>query len=62
VLLGGRVVQSGGPELADRLEVTGYEGIAAEFGVEELTVPEPAGRDLFSDPTIGSNPFADPLA
>jgi len=30
VLLDGRVVRSGGPELADRLEETGYEGIAAE--------------------------------
>ena len=30
VMLDGRVVLSGGPELADRLERTGYEGIAAE--------------------------------
>jgi Fe-S cluster assembly ATP-binding protein len=30
VMLEGRVVLSGGPELADRLEETGYEGIAAE--------------------------------
>ena len=30
VMLEGRVVLSGGPELADRLEQTGYEGIAAE--------------------------------
>jgi Fe-S cluster assembly ATP-binding protein len=30
VMLDGRIVLSGGPELADRLEETGYEGIAAE--------------------------------
>jgi Fe-S cluster assembly ATP-binding protein len=30
VLLDGRIALSGGPELADRLEETGYEGIAAE--------------------------------
>jgi Fe-S cluster assembly ATP-binding protein len=30
VMLDGRIVLSGGPELANRLEETGYEGIAAE--------------------------------
>jgi Fe-S cluster assembly ATP-binding protein len=63
VLLGGRVVVSGGPELADRLEVTGYEGIAAELGVDEITVEPPAAdADPFTDPTVASNPFADPFA
>jgi Fe-S cluster assembly ATP-binding protein len=63
VLLGGRVVLSGGPELADRLEATGYEGIADELGIDELTVEVPESEpDPFGDPTIGSNPFADPLA
>ncbi|MDZ4827260.1 MAG: Fe-S cluster assembly ATPase SufC [Actinomycetota bacterium] len=62
VLLAGRVVLSGGPELADRLEETGYEGIAAEVGVDELTVEMPKEHDPFGDPTIGSSPFADPLA
>jgi Fe-S cluster assembly ATP-binding protein len=64
VLLAGRVVLSGGPELADRLEATGYEGIAAEVGVDELTVEMPTEADPFSDPTKDSptNPFADPLA
>jgi len=63
VFLAGRIVKSGGPELADELERTGYEGIAAELGIDELTVrrPDPA-PDPFGDPTIGSNPFADPLA
>ena len=34
VLMAGRIVASGGPELADKLEETGYEGLAAELGVE----------------------------
>ncbi len=62
VMLAGRVVMSGGPELADRLEETGYEGIAAEVGVDALTVEMPNAADPFSDPTVGNNPFADPLA
>ena len=63
-MLAGRIVLSGGPELADRLEATGYEGIAAEVGVDELTISMPGKVDPFSDPTINSptNPFADPLA
>ena len=62
VFLAGRIVKSGGPELADELERTGYEGIAAELGIDELTVGRPAASDPFGDPTIGSSPFADPLA
>ncbi len=62
VMLAGRVVMSGGPELADRLEETGYEGIAAEVGVDALTVEMPDAADPFSDPTAANNPFADPLA
>ena len=53
---------SGGPELADQLEATGYEGIAAEVGVDELTVEMPTEADPFADPTAATNPFADPLA
>jgi Fe-S cluster assembly ATP-binding protein len=62
VFLGGRIVRSGGPELADELERTGYEGIAAELGIDEITVGSPEIADPFSDPTVGTNPFADPLA
>jgi Fe-S cluster assembly ATP-binding protein len=62
VFLAGRIVKSGGPELADELERTGYEGIAAELGIDELTVGRPAEADPFGDPTIASNPFADPFA
>jgi Fe-S cluster assembly ATP-binding protein len=50
VLMGGRVVRSAGPELADELEETGYEGLAAALGVDELTVEKPAERDPFGDP------------
>jgi Fe-S cluster assembly ATP-binding protein len=57
VILAGRIVQSGGPELADALEQTGYEGIAEQLGIDELTVEQPKAADPFADPTIDSNPF-----
>ncbi len=38
VFMGGRVVTSGGPELADELESGGYDGLAARLGIE---VPSP---------------------
>ena len=50
VLLAGRVVTSGGPELADRLEETGYDHLAAELGIEELQVVPPVAEDPFADP------------
>lgn len=50
VLMGGRVVASGGPELADQLESTGYEGLATKLGVEELTVRRPEAPDPFAEP------------
>jgi Fe-S cluster assembly ATP-binding protein len=50
ILMGGRVVRSGGPELAQQLEQTGYEGIAAELGIDELTVAKPEEADPFADP------------
>jgi Fe-S cluster assembly ATP-binding protein len=63
VFLGGRIAKSGGPELADELERTGYEGLAAALGIEEIAVEVPrTEEDPFADPTIGNNPFADPLA
>lgn len=51
VLMGGRIVASGGPELADTLESGGYEGLARELGVETLAVPPTDEPD---------DPFADP--
>jgi Fe-S cluster assembly ATP-binding protein len=35
VMMRGRIVQSGGPELAHQLEDKGYEGIRRELGLEE---------------------------
>jgi len=61
VLLGGRVAASGGPELAGRLEALGYDGLAAELGVD-LVVDAPVQADPFADPTIDTNPFGDSLA
>jgi Fe-S cluster assembly ATP-binding protein len=49
VLMGGRIVQTGGPELAQQLEETGYEGLAAALGVDAtVEVAEP--EDPFADP------------
>jgi Fe-S cluster assembly ATP-binding protein len=50
VLMGGRVVASGGPELADHLEASGYEGLAQDLGVEEIAVEMPEERDPFAEP------------
>lgn len=50
VLMGGAVVASGGPELADRLEEIGYEGLAAEFGVESLAIEAESEDDPFAEP------------
>ena len=54
VLSSGRIVASGGPELADELEITGYAGWAEEEAVA-VEVEGLAGG-AFADP------FADPLA
>jgi Fe-S cluster assembly ATP-binding protein len=35
VMMAGRIVKEGGPELARELEEKGYEGIRAELGLEE---------------------------
>jgi Fe-S cluster assembly ATP-binding protein len=35
VMLGGRIVKSGGEELATELEEKGYEGIRRELGIEQ---------------------------
>jgi len=52
VFMGGRIVTSGGPELADELEAAGYDGLAARLGIEtvEVTVPAVAEDDPFADP------------
>jgi Fe-S cluster assembly ATP-binding protein len=51
VFMAGRIVTSGGPELADELEVSGYDGLAARLGVEEPTLPAaPVEADPFATP------------
>jgi Fe-S cluster assembly ATP-binding protein len=45
--MGGRIVKSGGPELAHELEEKGYEGLRQELGVDATTdeaEPETAER------------------
>jgi Fe-S cluster assembly ATP-binding protein len=42
VMMQGRVVKSGGPELAHRLEAEGYDWIKEELGIEDETVGQNA--------------------
>ena len=42
VMMQGKIVRSGGPELAHQLEDKGYEGIRRELGLEESAVAEEA--------------------
>ncbi|CDQ39157.1 MULTISPECIES: Fe-S cluster assembly ATPase SufC [Virgibacillus] len=42
VMMQGRVVKSGGPELAQRLESEGYEWIKEELGIEDETIEQNA--------------------
>jgi Fe-S cluster assembly ATP-binding protein len=48
--MAGRVVASGGPELAQELERTGYEGLAADLGVEVPAPDERSAPDPFAEP------------
>jgi Fe-S cluster assembly ATP-binding protein len=38
VFMQGRIVKSGGPELAERLEAEGYDWVKEELGIEDETV------------------------
>jgi Fe-S cluster assembly ATP-binding protein len=42
VMMQGRIVKSGGPELAERLEAEGYDWIKAELGIEDERVNQEA--------------------
>jgi Fe-S cluster assembly ATP-binding protein len=54
----GRIVVSGGPELADELEQTGYAGWVEEEAADAAVSPGPPARpeidDLFGGPGPGS--------
>ncbi len=51
VFVAGRVITSGGPELADELEQTGYDGLAERLGVELTPIEVPTAEpDPFADP------------
>jgi Fe-S cluster assembly ATP-binding protein len=53
VMMAGRIVASGGPEVADRLEAVGYEGLARELGIATMTVETAAEPvDEFSKETV----------
>ena len=49
VLSAGRIVEAGGPELADELEQTGYDAIAQRHGLSSTQAVERT-PDPFSDP------------
>jgi Fe-S cluster assembly ATP-binding protein len=38
VMMQGRIVKSGGPELAERLEAEGYDWVKEELGIVDETV------------------------
>lgn len=40
VMMQGRIVKSGGPELAERLEADGYEWVKEELGIEDETAEQ----------------------
>ncbi len=56
VLSGGKIVASGGPELAEQLEGEGYN----QYGTEVAAAPAPGLAPPVSAPA--DDPFADPLA
>jgi Fe-S cluster assembly ATP-binding protein len=49
ILVKGRIVESGGPEMADALETTGYAAWVTEDESTDVAVP-------------AADPFADPFA
>jgi len=47
VMMAGRIVRSGGAELAEALESKGYEGMRKEFGLDESATAAESGGDDF---------------
>lgn len=54
VMMGGKIVASGGEELADRLEEEGYDRLRQELGIEAPVEEEEEGHL-----PLGEDPFAD---
>jgi hypothetical protein len=50
-MIDGRIVDSGGPELAEELEAGGYDAIRDRLGLAppEEAPPPPRASDLFTD-------------
>ncbi|MEV2910216.1 Fe-S cluster assembly ATPase SufC [Paenibacillus larvae] len=57
VMMQGRIVKSGGPELAERLENEGYDWVKEQLGIEDETVGQDA--DEFKVPMNTSAPKLD---
>ena len=51
IMIGGRIVDSGGPELADELEAGGYSAVRSRLGLTAPTEAPPTQKmsDLFTD-------------
>jgi Fe-S cluster assembly ATP-binding protein len=50
VMIQGRIVESGGPELADELEAGGYDGIRRRLGIEvKAEAPQKRPADFFTE-------------
>ena len=49
VMMQGRIVKSGGPELAEKLEAEGYDWIKEELGIDDVTVGQD-GEEEFKMP------------
>ncbi|WP_152400907.1 Fe-S cluster assembly ATPase SufC [Paenibacillus cellulositrophicus] len=54
IMMQGRIVKSGGPELAQRLEAEGYEWVKEELGIENETVGQ--DEDAFQMPMNTTGP------
>ncbi|HWO54004.1 MAG TPA: Fe-S cluster assembly ATPase SufC [Paenibacillus cookii] len=54
IMMQGRIVKSGGPELAQRLEAEGYEWVKEELGIEDETVGQ--AEDAFQMPMNTTGP------
>lgn len=54
IMMQGRIVKSGGPELAQRLEMEGYEWVKEELGIENETVGQ--DEDAFQMPMNTTGP------